>query len=121
MCHPWWRRWNRDRGSTLGLAHAPVLPPGSAVPVLSDTDARCDGPALLPPTAPVGSDFLWQRWPPRGCHPPTDVSPAPALLPYTGARSAQTTLRTASIPETVRGGFSRTWSGAESPDRSPIR
>ena len=29
--------------------------------------------------------------------------------------------RTASIPETARAGFSKTWSDAESPDRTPAR
>jgi PAS domain-containing protein len=34
---PWWRRWNRDRWSTLGLAYVPVLPPGSVLRLPSGT------------------------------------------------------------------------------------
>src|SRR5205823_10763423 len=110
-----------DPWSTPVLAHALVLPPGSAVPVPADTDAPCDGPGPLPTTVPVEFDSLWQRSPPRSYHLPTDVSPAPVPLPHTAARSVRTVPRTASIPETVHAGFSKTWSDAGSPDRSPDR
>src|ERR1019366_9367491 len=51
----------------------------------------------------------------------TGACPAPIPHPHPASRSAQTTPRTASIPETVHAGSSRTWSDAESPDRSPAR
>src|SRR5947208_1657422 len=94
-CRPWWRKSSPDRWSIPVLADAPVLLPGSAVPVPADTYAQCDGPGPLPPTVPVESDFLWQRSPLRSCHPPTDVPLAPAPLPHTASRSVQTTSRTA--------------------------
>src|SRR5256884_8211356 len=72
-CRPWWRKSSPDRWSIPVLAYAPVLLPDSAVPVPADTHAQCDGPGPLPPTVPVESDFLWQRSPPRSCHPLTDV------------------------------------------------
>src|SRR5256712_709819 len=107
-CRPWWRKSSPDRWSIPVLADAPVLLPGSAVPVPADTYAQCDGPGPLPPTVPVESDFLWQRSPLRSCHPPTDVSPVSVPLSHTASRSVQTTARTASIPETVHAGFSKT-------------
>src|SRR2546430_10065427 len=110
-----------DRGSIPVLVRALLLPPGSAVPAPADTDAQCDGPVPLPLTVPVESAFLWQRWPPRSCHPPTDVSPAPVPLPHTASRSVQTTARTASIPETVHADSWKRWSDAGSLDRSPDR
>ena len=119
--HPWWRRSNRDRWSTPDLAHAPALRPGSAAPVPPDTGARFGSPAPLPLTARAECGSPSPHWPPRNCHPPTGACPAPIPLPHTAARSAQTTPRTASTPETVRAGSSRTWSDAGSPDRSPDR
>ena len=54
--------------------------------------------------------------------PSTDnASLAPAPLPHTAARSAQTTAQTASTLVIVRAGSWRTWSDVESPDRSPDR
>ena len=44
---PWWRKSSPDRWSIPVLADAPVLLPGSAVPVPADTYAQCDGPGHL--------------------------------------------------------------------------
>src|SRR6202158_577291 len=105
----------------LDLAHARVLPPGSAVPVRTDTDARFGSLALLRRAAGVEYGSLWPRSPLRSCHRPTDACPAPIPLAHTAARSVRTAPRTASIPETVHAGFSKMWSDAGSPDRSPDR
>src|SRR5262249_38469448 len=116
--HPWWRKWNRDRWSTPDLAYGRVLPRGSALAVPSDTDEGCDEPGLLPPTARVERRSPSPHWLPRKCHPPIAACPVPGPLLYTAARSAQTAVQTASIPETVRVGSWRTWNGAGSLDRS---
>src|SRR5262249_33721679 len=115
---PWWHRSNRDRSSIPDPVHAPVPPPGSALPLPADTVAGSDAPVLLPLTARAECGFPSLHWLPRNCHPPITGLRAPAPLPCTGARSAQTTARTASIPETDRVGSSRTSSDVESPDRS---
>src|SRR5215472_5859794 len=108
----------RDRWLIPDPAHALVPLPGSAFPVPSGTLARCNGPAPLPPTAPVECGSPSLHWLPRNYHRLTDASLQPIPLPHTAARSVRTTARTVSIPETDHAGSWRTSNGVESPDRS---
>src|SRR5271157_5778153 len=119
VCHPWWRRWNRDPWSRPDFADAPLLPPDSAVPVPPDTGAWCGGLGQLPLIAPGEYDSVSPRSPPRSCHPPTGPRPLPIPLAHTAARSVQTTARTASTPESGRADSWKTWSDAGFPDRIP--